>query len=237
MSSALIAALRSSDAPTLLELIKAEPTWDTVNQIAYGFYDVAQSQPGDVENIASAILSVQTAPDLPDIDTTDPSGNPTKAPFVNKLAECLLDMLKHAFSGPHDPTIHPTNTFLVAALISGACVRTGLCDSAVQAGEISRGLHFKDSEYKLYFARKDYEINILHACLQLLVGGSAMYTKGEISDYKAEFLPTLSSLSRKGFVSHPNGKKLLEVTIEQAKAGFSDNLSAKEVWSILFPDV
>jgi hypothetical protein len=236
MSSALIDALSSFDVDTLIRLITSNPTWESVNQLAYGFCDVAQSQPGDVDKIASAILSIRSAPDLPDIDSTDSTGQPVKAEFADELTRCLLDMLKHAFGGRHDLTVHPKNTFLVAAMISGACVRTGLCDSGVQAGEISCGLHFRDSEYESYLAPKDYEINILHACLQLLVGGSTMHIKGEISHYKAEWLPALTSMSRKGYVKDPNGKKLLEVTIAQTKAGFPNDLSASDVWSTLFPD-
>jgi len=221
MSSPLIAALSTCDVDTLLDLIKANPTWEFVNQIAYGFCDIAQSQPRDVDKIASAIVSVRATPDdLPEINTTDSIGQPIKAKFANKLNECLLDMLKSAFGGRHDLTVHPQNSFLVAAMISGACVRTGLCDSSVQAGKISCGLHFKDSEYESYLTLKDYEINILHACLQLLVGGSAMYTKGEISDYKAEWLPALTSMSRKGYVKGPNGKKLLEVCNHLRKSSF-----------------
>ena len=215
MSSPLIAALSTCDVDTLLDLIKANPTWEFVNQIAYGFCDIAQSQPRDVDKIANAILSIRATPyGLPEIDTTDSIRQPIKANFANILTQCLLDMLKSAFGGRHDLKVHPKNSFLVAAMISGACVRTGLCDSGVQAGEISCGLHFKDSEYETYLTPKDYEINILHACLQLLVGGSAMYTKGEISDYRTEWLPALTSMSRKGYVKDPNGKKLLEVWLQ-----------------------
>ena len=131
-------------------------------------------------------------------------------------------MLKSAFGGRHDLTVHPKNSFLVVAMISGACVRTGLCDSSVQVGKISCGLHFNDSEYESYLTPKDYEINILHACLQLLVGGLATYTKGEISDYEAQWLPALTSMSRNGYVKDPNGKKLVEVCNHLRKIIFSD---------------
>jgi hypothetical protein len=97
MSSPLIAALSTRDVDTLLDLIKANPTWEFVNQIAYGFRDIAQSQPRDVDKIANAILSIRATPcGLPEIDTTDSIRQPIKAKFANILAQCLLDMLKSA---------------------------------------------------------------------------------------------------------------------------------------------
>ena len=55
-------------------------------------------------------------------------------------------------------------------MILGACARNNL---AAQAGHVTCGLHFDDSDYKDHLT-PEYEVNALHGCL--LVGGSFGYT-------------------------------------------------------------
>ena len=175
--------------------------------------EVAQSHPTDVVKIANTIVAVRDAPCPPVINSNDPAGQPTKEKLVDVLSSVIYDMLTTVLgaSGRDTFAINPQNPLLTAAMISGACARCKLCNSAVQAGHVTCGLHFDDSDYKHYMKPAEYEVNALHACLQLLVGGSVGYTTGQMGYDREGVLPALKSIAKKNVIKSENGKNLLQV--------------------------
>ena len=210
-SSKSFATLSSYNVPHILDMIHADPTWFTLNQLVYDAHDIAQLHPTDVIEIANVLLAVRDMPDPPAIATNDSWGRPTTEKLRDLLSRCVYDMITTAFGNHDDLSIHPQNPFLIAALISAACARIKLCDSAAQAGMVACGLHFKGSNYQDYLSPSEYEVNAIHACLQLLVGGSVMLTTGQMVYYQDEVLPALVLMAEKEVINDPNGKKLLQV--------------------------
>jgi len=207
----ILAALASHNASTLLDIIKGDPNWDTINHLVNGFIDVAQSDPTDVANIANTILTVRNASDAPAINCTEPSGQPTQRKLSTLLSREIYEILTWAFSCETPSSITPENPFLLAAMISGACARIKLCNSSAQAFEITCGLQINETDYKNYFTPDKYELHALHACLQLLVGGSAGLSTDQMGYEKDKVLPALKSIEKKDIIKSVNGKRLLQV--------------------------
>jgi hypothetical protein len=207
----ILAGLASHDASTILEIIKRDSTWENVNALAYSFMEVAQAHPGDVDKIANTILTVQNSPDAQTIEIKNGDDDDEPIQLRYLLTDELHDMLATAFSYENISSITPQNPSLIAAMISGACARTKLTDSATQAGLVTRGLQFKDSEYEDYVTQDEYEAYALHACLQLLVGGEVGFKTGQTRYDKEDVLPALKSIAKKGIIKYENGKRLLQV--------------------------
>ena len=208
----ILASLASHDAPTILEIIKRDSTWENVNALAYGFMELAQAHPGDVDKIANTILTVENSPDAQTIEINCDNGwEPIQLRHL--LTDELYDMLCSAFSYESEniSSITPQNPALIAAMISGACARTKLTNSDSQAGLVTRGLQFKYSEYEDHFTQDEYEVHALHACLQLLVGGEVGFEVGQTRYDKEDVLPALKSIAEKGIIKYDNGKRLLQV--------------------------
>lgn len=211
--ASIIAALTSHNESILLNIINDNPTWDSIHDLAYGVIKVAQSHPTDVEKIVNTIIAVRDALDAPAINSNDSAGQPTKRELSDLLSREIYEMLTSAFDTTDQEisSINPQNPLLISAMISGACARSQLCNSAAQAGMVTRGLQFKDSDYDSYLTPDNYEVNALHACLQLLVGGSAGYTSDQMGYEKEGMLPALKSIASKDIIKSANGKNLLQV--------------------------
>jgi hypothetical protein len=158
----ILTGLASHDASTILEIIKCDSTWKNVNVLAYSFMEVAQAHPGDVNKIANTILTVQNSPDVQIIGIKNGNDKPIQLRYQNLLTNKLHNMLDTAFSYENISSIIPQNPSLIAAMISGACACTKLTNSATQAGLVTHGLLFKDSEYDDYVTQDKYEA--YHSC-------------------------------------------------------------------------
>ncbi len=245
-------ALAAQNVASLVELIKETPTWDTVDEIASTFPLVAQAQPTDTLKIASAIDAASRVPDLPAKVSTGPKKRDTASPRA-ELQSSIGEMLTTALCV--DPTraasagVAPANAFLVAALISGACERTGLCRSPEQRGTVCEGLQFPEYERAPESAQ---EVLAVHACLALLVGGAAMYQA--IGWEIGKLGPALKSIMEENIIKDENGRKILQVccpernnifidliddlrqlAIQQVESEFTKELDVAELWRTLFP--
>ena len=215
MKAEIIAGLASHNDSILLKIINDNPTWFTIHDIAHGFWELAKTHPTDVEKIANTIVAVRDAPCAPVISAN--IGNYTNnEALANILSSEIFDMLKAAFSTSGSDldstsTIHPQNPLFITAMLAGACARSTLCFSGVQDGYVTCGLQLDDSEYMGYLTPAEYEINALHACLHLLVAGSAGFATGHRVYEMRDVLPGLRSIAKKGVIKSANGKNLLRV--------------------------
>ncbi|KAF8901335.1 hypothetical protein CPB84DRAFT_1747088 [Gymnopilus junonius] len=79
------------------------------------------------------------------------------------------------------------------------------------ACQVTCGLQFEEIDYQQYFCLEMDELHALRACLQLLVGGSAGCSTGQMGYEKPLILPALMSIEEKGVVKSADGKKILQV--------------------------
>ena len=222
--SRVYVALATQDVAALVELIKETPTWDTVDEIASTFPLVAQAQPADTLKIATAIDAASRAPDLPSKVSTGPKKRdaaPPRAEFQSSVGEMLTSALSADHARAASAGLAPANPFLVGALISGVCERTGLCRSPEQRGTVCEGLQFPGYVHAPEGAQ---EILAVHACLALLVGGAAMYQA--IGWETGKLGPALKRIAEGDVIKDRNGKKLLQVcsTKKHIHFIFSDEL-------------
>ncbi|EFI28501.1 hypothetical protein CC1G_14033 [Coprinopsis cinerea okayama7 len=190
--------------------------------------------------MSEEILSVFAADDAPDQILAQIKAKPEWW-VVNEfsegriLYECVLDMITSTFNVINfDTSIHPENGYLVGALVSGACTRSGLLRSYQQSGEISSGLQFPDEGVDPDATPEREEMKAIHACLHLLAWGYDAIVWNELPEVDL-ILPALLAIEQKGIIKHPGGRNLLERTIKEARNNFPEDIPLEEIWSILFP--
>ncbi|KAF8966569.1 hypothetical protein BDZ97DRAFT_1917389 [Flammula alnicola] len=235
MSSPISIALSSYEKTALINVIKGNPTWKTVDQLGDAFVEQATAKPYDVDKIANAIAALEVDSSVPLIKTTDFNRKPVEEPINQVLRGVIFDLVKRQLSD-NSTTVEPKNTLLISALISGACIRSGLCNSSTQSGTITLGLRFKDTQWKEIIPENESEIWAIHACLHLLVGGTRIYREEQIGYRQEEVLPALKSVAEQDLITNPQGKALLQATIAEAETGFQQNLPIADIWKILFPE-
>lgn len=234
MSSPIFLALSSYDKAAVVEAIKNNPDWSTVDELGEAFLELANAKPYTADKIAEVIAGLENDPDIPLIKTTDFYEQPVQRPIEEILCEVIFDLTRRAFSDDI-PAIEPTNPFLVSALISGACIRTGLCNSSAQSGMITTGLRFEGTEWWETYSGEKAQGWAIHAALHLLAGGTRIYHEEQIGDRQDEVLPALKAIAEQNIVTNIRGKELLQVVIAEAEAEFPSNLPFVDIWKILFP--
>ncbi|KAF8190544.1 hypothetical protein BJ912DRAFT_925672 [Pholiota molesta] len=235
MASPISVALSSYDKMSVLEVIKANPTWKTVDQLGDAFIEQANAKPYDVEKIATVIADLMNDPNVPPIKTVDFHRQPIEEPFKDILCQVVFDLIKRVFSDDI-PAIEPTNPFLVSALISGACIRSDICNSSTQSGHITLGLRFEGVKWREIIPDEKAEVWAIHAALHLLAGGRRVYREEQIGDRQKELLPALKAIAEQNIIINPQGKALLQAAIAEAEAGFKKNLPIVDIWKMLFPE-
>jgi hypothetical protein len=210
MSSQISVALSSYDKTTVLDVIKADPIWKTVDQLGDAFVEQANAKPYSVDKIADVIAELENDPDVPLIKTLDFNRQSVEKPFKQILGQVVFDLIKRVFSNDI-PAIEPTNPFLVSALISGASIRSGLCNSSTQSGMITLGLRFEGTEWREIVPDEKAQVWAIHAALHLLAGGTRIYREEQIGYRQNEVLPALKAIAEQNIVTNPQGKELLQV--------------------------
>ncbi len=151
MSSRIFDALRKCDDEALIELVKESPTWETVNNIVAAYPTVARVYPTQTLKIAETLREAKKlAENLSDdlIGLSDPDYPDDRLDLDYELQICVYEMLMNALHIPTEDTppgytqITPTNEFIIAGMISGACHRMTLCKSPEQRLPICEGLQF-----------------------------------------------------------------------------------------------
>ncbi|KJA24927.1 hypothetical protein HYPSUDRAFT_85747 [Hypholoma sublateritium FD-334 SS-4] len=201
------------DIPALTAAINVPPTWDTLSILVGEFRTLAEAHPAQTLQLAETIYAVSRPPAACAATVPDEDDPEHPDALTDELQGCMYEMLASAFSA-NDRA--PANAVLVAALMSGA---------------YCAGLQFPG--YLHGNSAAESEMYALHACLALLVGGAAMY-KGLQHDH-GKFASAFKKLVGENVIKDENGKKLLEVTIQQVESGFNRTLDVKEIWATLFP--
>jgi len=235
MSSPISLALSSYDKTAVVKLIKNNPVWRTVDQLGDAFAEQANDKPYNTDKIADVIAGLENDPDLPLIKTLDFNQQPVEKPFKQILRQVIFDLIKRVFSDDI-PAIEPTNPFLVSALISGTCIRTGLCNSSTQSGMITLGLRFEGTQWKEIIPDEKAQVWAIHAALHLLAGGTRIYHEEQIGYRQNEVLPALKAIAEQNIVTNLQGKELLKAAIAEAEADSEvrSNLPIVDIWKILF---
>ena len=200
------AALASCNAEELLSIINANPTLDTVTRLTDAFIELSRENPEKTEVYASGLVAAQNSRKVSKINVGDP-GVPRDEDFKSVLYRYIYNALTAILYEDSTPSIQPSNSYIVASVISGTAIRTGLCFSSAQIGEITRGLHFSGSDYKSYWGPGRYEINAVGACVHLVAAGKEVY-KGNLIE-KAELKKRLRDIG--SCIKNPVGKRILEV--------------------------
>ena len=218
MSSRIFDALRKCDDEALIELVKESPTWETVNNIVAAYPTVARAYPTQTLKIADTLREAKKlAENLSDdlIGLSDPDYPDDRLDLDYELQICVYEMLMNVLHIPTEDIppeytqITPTNEFIIAGMISGACHRMMLCKSPEQRLPICEGLQF--SGYIKDRNEQWNELYAIHACMSLLVGGERMYST--ITHFEpGKLAPGLKRLVEKEIVRNENGKKLLQVS-------------------------
>jgi len=234
MASPISLALSSYDKTAVVEVIKNNPVWRTVDQLGEAFIEQANAEPYNTDKIADVIAGLENDPDIPLIKSLDFNRRPVEKPFKQVLRQVIFDLIKRVFSNDI-PTIEPTNPFLVSALISGACIRTGLCNSSTQSGMITLGLRFEGTQWREIVPDEKAEVWAIHAALHLLAGGRRIYHEEQIGYRQNEVLPALKAIAEQDIVTNLQGKELLQAVITEAGAEVQSNLLIVDIWKILFP--
>lgn len=207
MSPTAYTILASANTNDLVSLINTNPKLETIIQLTDAFQKLSQEHPDKTDVYASALVAARDSGRLSKIDVGEP-GEPQEDDFAAVLNRYIYNLLTALLYETLEATINPKNSYLVASLISGAALRTQLCFSSAQIGEITRGLHFSHSSYKSYWGPEKYEVNAVGACIHLLAGGKAIYNGGLVDE--VELKQRLGEIGSS--ISHTIGIKVLEVS-------------------------
>lgn len=186
----------------ITEHISSKPTYETVCELVNALVELATQEPENVL-VYTRILADQQVPPIT-LRLEDASISKCDS-FKGFLREVLNEVLEGSMDPPN-ASIDPSNHFLIIAMLSGACANTGLCAEAAQASQVLLGLQILE-DYEAYGSSDLYEIRAIHACLQLLVGGSVLL----YDDGAQEVENALKVIEEKGVITNPNGRKLLNV--------------------------
>ncbi|KJA24185.1 hypothetical protein HYPSUDRAFT_200700 [Hypholoma sublateritium FD-334 SS-4] len=181
---------------------------------------VSHAHPADTLKIATATNAASREPELPATVSTGPKKRdaaPPRAELQRSIGEMTSALgVDHA----------PANAFLIAALISGACERTGLCRSPEHRGTVCEGLQLPDYAHAPEGVQ---EILAMHACLALLVGGAAMYQA--IGWEIGKLDPALKRITEENVIKDENGKKVLQLAIQQVESELTKALDVPDTLS------
>jgi hypothetical protein len=244
------AALVSGNLEDIISIVNANPVYDTVYQLSEAFIELSQKNPEKTEVFAYVLLAARNSGNVSKINARDPVDSaPEYLAFDGLLNRCLFNILSYILQEPETTAIQPSNNYIIACVISGTVIRTGLSSSSVQIGEITRGLHFAETEYKLYLVPEKYEINAVGACMHLVAAGKEVYKGGLIEE--TELKERLGEIG--SCIKDPAGTRILEVSLSgdiisrniltsrdqvaqlQVQNGFSEPLSIADLWKTVFP--
>jgi len=166
---------------------------------------VAES-PTQFDKFAGALVKLQNSKRVT-VAGGDRLGNPAQLEIYLALNHQLYEIHSSDLVVAKDPSVTPSNEYLVASLLYAVSMKYRLCDSSIYSAAIAHGLHCRDKKkYRDNVASR--QVRVLGACLQLLMSGSYFYgpTGTEVGTDDV-----LAALEEARVVKHPNGQRLLEV--------------------------
>lgn len=184
--------------PVLLKLIKAHPAFETATEFLDYYIDIVQNNPYRANELARTMSYLCEFEDIP-IDSSDG--------FEGFFYRELADRHRVGFEWNKDiETFGPTNTYLITSLQSGLSLKHKLTECSDQYGEIQTALNVVDHNSPFS------EVQVIGACIQLLINGSEIVPGGEPFIQSAEEVATkLKTQKSLGTVKNSDARRVLKV--------------------------
>ncbi|KAF9461724.1 hypothetical protein BDZ94DRAFT_799545 [Collybia nuda] len=230
-----------SNANSLLATIQADSTIDTINLFVTSLAEAVNSDPTKADAIAETLASLFAIPESQTLDIrgVDPDDAEVTTPLQSTFLIALGEWLNYALHEtslvePKRTIVEPSNTVLTAAVFSAALLKTGVLASPSYVFSFTRqGLQLPNAVRET----ERQEIVAIGACLQLLVAGKIMLDRWlEKSDGSDGIVQALKALSDGKVILSENGRVLLQKTIDLAEQGFGTGTTARNAWSVVFPE-
>ncbi|KAF9457670.1 hypothetical protein BDZ94DRAFT_194416 [Collybia nuda] len=226
MSNDLFSAVQSLDATTALDIL-SEATFDTdhIEDLVAAYLSSCHLSPTRTGEYTSFLLDLEASGKLPKITVTRGDGASYEDSFAALTRREVFEAIRDLLDADGDHQVRPENPYLVAALVSGASMRSGLCSASDQIANITQGLQLDPYQDGTADAGK-IQIRAIHALLAILTAGD------KYSRY-TEAVGAIQKLRDGGVVTNENGKKLLDDALTHVQAGQS--LSSEAAWGLIFP--
>jgi hypothetical protein len=200
-------ALQSNDLNSLIQLVKNDPSWDTVYNISVALQHLSFEDPSKIDGYTTTLAALQKSPDVPKI-VSKRNGEEEVDAFWDVFQSQIYNVITGVFGDRKVTAITPTNEYLIASILSGSAIRTGLCVSSAQIGEVTQGLQFPESEYQDHYKPKQYEVNAVGACIQVLAAGQAILETDQL--HESEFRERIQAIGQA--VKSPVGHIIVQVS-------------------------
>ena len=200
-------ALQSNDLIRLIQLVKDAPKWDTVYNISVALQRLSFEDPSKIDDYTTTLAALQKSPEVPKI-VSNRNGKDEVDAFLDVFQRQIYNVITAVWGDRKVTAITPTNDYLVASILSGCAIRVGLCVSSAQIGEVTQGLQFPESEYRDHYKPKQYEVNAVGACIQVLAAGQAILKTDML--HESEFTERILKIGQA--VKSPVGKIIVEVS-------------------------
>ncbi|KAJ7592044.1 hypothetical protein C8J56DRAFT_1046427 [Mycena floridula] len=227
----LSAAVRSLDYERALTILCASNSdnFDTnVDELAETYVAACKADPARTSEYTSFVFSLHSSDHLPTIGIHHPYANTIEQqPLDYLIRYSIFDTIRDLLADDEDHEISPENPYLIAAIVSGSCIGTTLCDCSDQTGNINEGLQLVPYCVRGVPGEKEKEIRAIHACLQALLAGKEYQRHADVAE-------AVRKLKKNGVITSELGKKLIDFTLVHAQEN-RPSLSSDEAWRILFP--
>ena len=205
MSTDLASAVQSLDTTSVLQLL-SDATFDTdhLEDLVAAYLSSCRSSPTRTSEYTSFLLDLEASGKLPKITITRGDGASYEETFAAMMRREVFEAIRDLLNADDDHQVHAENAYLIAALVSGASTRSGLCSCSDQVANITQGLQLDPYQDKTTDTGK-IQIRAIHAVLAVL-------TSGDKYPRYAEAAGAIQILRENGVMMNQNGKALLDVS-------------------------
>ena len=186
--------------PKLLELVTAHPDYPAILDLVVVYMELVGESPTQFDKFAGALVKLQHSKGIT-VAGCDAFGNPEQFEIAHALYDHLLGIHSGSLVVATDPSVTPTNQYLIDSLLSAISIKYRLCNAHSPA--VANGLDHKPKRYR--------QVYVLGTCLQLLMSGSYLYGPAGTEVGTDDVLATLEKIKRSRVVKDANGQRLLEV--------------------------
>lgn len=118
----------------------------------------------------ATLAALQKSPEVPKIFSKR-NGKDKVDVFWDVFQSQIYNVITAVWGDRKVTAVTPTNDSLIASILPGNAIRVELCVSSAQIGEVTQELQFPESED--HYKSKQYEVNTVGACIQVLAAGKA----------------------------------------------------------------
>ena len=183
-------------APKLLELLTAHLDVKALLNLIVIYMELIGKSPFQFDKFAGALIKLQNSKGIT-IASGDRLGNPAQLEITHALYKQLHDIHSAKLVIARDPSVTPSNQYLIDSLLSAISIKYRLCDT--HSTTVAYGLHYKPK-------RPYPQVYVLGACLQLLMSGLYLYGPTGTEVGTDDVLATLEKAKNSCVVKDPNGR-------------------------------